>query len=151
MKRKEILEKAIKCVCGDRDQDYGNPESSFNAIADYWKVYLQHNCVDKLDEVSMTAKDVAVMMCLFKIARIDTGHGKEDNWIDLAGYAANGAEIDLSRDKTNNVNCKGYNINCKGCIMSQKLLNSVSDGVPDRCLLCWRFDSQCELDNYESI
>ena len=42
MKRKEILEKAIKCVCGDRDQDYGNPENSFNAIADYWKVYLQH-------------------------------------------------------------------------------------------------------------
>lgn len=102
MKRKEILEKAIKCVCGDRDQDYGNPENSFNAIADYWKVYLQHNCVDKLGEVSMVAKDVAVMMCLFKIARIDTGHGKEDNWIDLAGYAANGAEIELSESTQDN-------------------------------------------------
>ena len=39
------------------------------------------------------------MMCLFKIARIDTGHGKEDNWIDLAGYAANGAEIEYLSNK----------------------------------------------------
>nr|DAI54396.1 MAG TPA: hypothetical protein [Caudoviricetes sp.] len=148
MKRKEILEKAIKCVCGDRDQDYGNPESSFNAIADYWKVYLQHNCVGELDEVSVTAKDVAIMMCLFKIARIDTGHGKEDNWVDLAGYAANGAEIESNEDKVDNINCEG---NCEGCIMSQKLLDSASNGVPDKCLLCRRFDSQCKLDNYESI
>lgn len=144
MKRKEILEKAIKCVCGDRDQDYGNPESSFNAIADYWKVYLQHNCIDELGEVSMTAKDVAVMMCLFKIARIDTGHGKEDNWVDLAGYAANGAEIELSEDEIDN-------IYCEGCKTLQKLLDSASNGVPDKCLLCCRFDSQCESDNYEPI
>lgn len=27
-------------------------------------------------------------MALFKIARIATGHGKADNWVDLAGYAA---------------------------------------------------------------
>ena len=26
MTRKEILEAAEKCVCGDREQDYGSPE-----------------------------------------------------------------------------------------------------------------------------
>lgn len=34
------------------------------------------------------------MMCLFKIARIATGYGKADNWIDLAGYAACGGELE---------------------------------------------------------
>ncbi len=145
MKRKEILEKAIKCVCGDRDQDYGNPESSFNAIADYWKVYLQHNCVGELDEVSMTAKDVAIMMCLFKIARIDTGHGKEDNWIDLAGYAANGAEIELSESEINSDSCEG-------CKNEQGLKNLAFEvKPPDACIFCHRYDSDITQDNYESI
>lgn len=145
MKRKEILEKAIKCVCGDRDQDYGKPESSFNAIADYWKVYLQHNCVDKLGEVSMAAKDVVVMMCLFKIARIDTGHGKEDNWIDLAGYAANGAEIELSENKINSDSCEG-------CKSEQGLKNLVFEvKPPDACIFCRRYDSDNTRDNYEPI
>lgn len=30
---------------------------------------------------------------LLKIARIATGHGKSDNWVDLAGYAACGGEL----------------------------------------------------------
>lgn len=33
-------------------------------------------------------------MCLFKIAHIATSHGKADNWIDLAGYAACGGELE---------------------------------------------------------
>lgn len=37
--------------------------------------------------------DVAAMMMLLKIARIATGEPKEDNWIDAAGYAACGGEI----------------------------------------------------------
>ena len=38
--------------------------------------------------------DVAAMLALLKIARIASGHAKEDNWIDLAGYAACGGEIE---------------------------------------------------------
>ena len=34
------------------------------------------------------------MLALLKIARIATGHAKEDNWVDLAGYAACGGEIE---------------------------------------------------------
>jgi hypothetical protein len=33
-------------------------------------------------------------MVLFKVARVATGHNKEDNWIDAAGYAACGGEIE---------------------------------------------------------
>ena len=30
MTRREILAEAEKCVCGDREQDYGSPEKDFN-------------------------------------------------------------------------------------------------------------------------
>lgn len=85
MNRKEILKAAEVCVCGDREQDYGSPENNFQTIADLWNVYL---------DVSMSAKDVAAMLALLKIARIASGHAKEDNWVDLAGYAACGGEIE---------------------------------------------------------
>ena len=37
--------------------------------------------------------DAAALLALLKIARIATGHGKSDNWVDLAGYAACGGEL----------------------------------------------------------
>ena len=90
MTRKEILDAALKCVNGDRDEQYGSPETSFEAIANFWNVYLREMSGD---DICLGAKDVAVMMSLFKIARITTGQSKDDNWIDLAGYAACGGEI----------------------------------------------------------
>jgi hypothetical protein len=89
--RAKILEKAEQAVCNDRESQYGTPENSFTEIASFWSAYL-----DK----PLSAKDVAVMMCLFKIARIKTGRFKEDNWIDLVGYAACGAEVEKENDET---------------------------------------------------
>lgn len=43
--------------------------------------------------VSVTAVDVAMMMGMLKIARIRTGKFTQDNFVDLAGYAACGAEV----------------------------------------------------------
>lgn len=85
MKRSEILETAAKCVCGNREQDYGSPESNFEKIAEFWTTYTGYPFV---------AKDVAAMLALLKIARISSGNAKDDNWIDLAGYAACGGEIE---------------------------------------------------------
>ena len=91
MTRQEILEKAKACVCGEREQDYGSPEDSFAAIADHWSVYL-HRIGYLLPHQELTPEDVALMMILLKVAR-QTGRGKVDNWIDIAGYAACGGEI----------------------------------------------------------
>lgn len=45
----------------------------------------------------MTRKDVlAAMMAMLKIARIASGHGRDVDWIDLAGYAACGGEVESS-------------------------------------------------------
>lgn len=91
MTRPEILDTAKACVCGDREQDYGSPESNFQTIADLWAAYLQACGVD-ID--FLEPHDVAAMLALLKIARIASGHGKLDNWVDLAGYAACGGEIE---------------------------------------------------------
>lgn len=85
MKRTEILDTAKRCVVGDREQDYGSPKRNFERIAELWSSYLGHPIV---------AKDVAAMLALLKIARIASGHAKADNWVDLAGYAACGGEIE---------------------------------------------------------
>ncbi len=91
MTRTECLKKANSCVSGSREQDYGSPENNFNMIAKMWSAYLHG--VSKPD---LEAKDVAAMMALLKIARIGSGHAKDDNWVDLAGYAACGAELENS-------------------------------------------------------
>ena len=91
MRRKEILEQAIKAVCTDRDGQYGSPENNFKVIAEFWTDYLRNSRTLKCGSIS--AKDVAVMMTLFKIALITTGKHKDDNFVDLAGYAACAAEL----------------------------------------------------------
>ena len=95
MRRKEILDAAEKCVCGDREQDYGSPENNFESIAALWRSYLcAAGCMTPEIAQCLRAVDVAAMLALLKIARIASGHGKADNWIDLAGYAACGGEIE---------------------------------------------------------
>lgn len=82
--RRTILREAEKSICGQREQDYGSPESNFAIIAQLWTAYTGYD---------FTSLDVAMMMCLLKIARIKNGGGTGDSFVDLAGYAACGAEI----------------------------------------------------------
>lgn len=90
MNREEFLEEAKKIICKDRNKRYGSPEKSFDKIADFWSVYLNKH---------ITPKDVAIMMCLFKISRIETGKNDySDNYVDLIGYAACGGEIALQNN-----------------------------------------------------
>lgn len=89
--RRDILRCAEKCVCGQREQDYGTPESNFQLIADLWNGYLGGKTDNPV--ISVTPVDVSMMMALLKIARIRNGGGSGDSFVDLAGYAACGGEI----------------------------------------------------------
>lgn len=91
MTRQEVLESALSCVNGDRQQDYGTPEMNFSVIAVMWSAYLSRK-----GDMFIDAKDVAAMLSILKIVRIASGHAKADNWIDLAGYAACGGEIEIT-------------------------------------------------------
>lgn len=93
MTRKEILEAAERRVCGSREEDYGSPENNFGIIADLWTLYIKEKCVSPGTDVCVNADDVANLMVLLKIARIATGVGTDDSYVDLAGYAACGGEI----------------------------------------------------------
>jgi hypothetical protein len=88
--RGTILETAAGYVTKDREQQYGSPENNFMTIAGFWQQYIitKHGTY-----IEVTAEDVANMMCLLKIGRIASGQKKDDNYIDLAGYAACAGEI----------------------------------------------------------
>ena len=94
MTRKEILDTALKCVNGERDEQYGSPENNFQTIANFWMQYLEATgAAPEGTMIYIRAEDVAAMLALLKIARIASGKPKNDNWVDLAGYAACGGEI----------------------------------------------------------
>lgn len=89
MNRKEILNKAIECVTGQRTQDYGEPENNFQIVADFWNYYAK---VRFGMNGQIKAQDVSNMMILLKMARAINGDCV-DNYIDIAGYAACAGEI----------------------------------------------------------
>ena len=100
MTRSEVLDAARGCVCGLREQDFGKPEDNFNTIGLLWGGYLNaaHPEYTKaFPNNGITAKDVATMMALLKVARIATG-SSPDSFVDLAGYAACAGEI-ATRDE----------------------------------------------------
>lgn len=73
-----ILAQAEELIHGDRAKEYGHPAENLGRIATLWSAYLKEN---------ITAADVATMMILLKVARLKTGVGSRDTWIDIAGYA----------------------------------------------------------------
>lgn len=92
MTRKEILDAAAKCVCGQREEDYGTPEDSFRLIAELWTPVIK-SCVPEGTDVCVQPETVALMMALLKVARLINNPEHLDSWVDLAGYAACGGEI----------------------------------------------------------
>lgn len=82
--REQLLEDAKRIVCGERADQHGGVGDSFCNIARLWAAYLHEE---------IKPRDVANMMILLKIAR-NNQNIHRDNWIDIAGYAACGAECD---------------------------------------------------------
>ena len=85
----EILDEAIRTVY-ERPETHGEPEDSFETIAELWSDFLRASGV----EANLSGDDVANMMVLLKVARNALGHYNSDNWVDIAGYAENGARLD---------------------------------------------------------
>lgn len=82
--RAGLLAHAAQIVAKDRNATHGEPEESFTRVAALWSAYLG---------APIAPHDVAAMMAALKIARIRENPEHADNWVDLAGYAACGAEV----------------------------------------------------------
>ena len=85
---KEALLDAAKGTVADRGLNYGSPEDNFGRIARLWNTHMtnRHNG-------PLTPADVAQMMVLMKVARLENTPAHLDSWTDIAGYAACGANI----------------------------------------------------------
>jgi hypothetical protein len=82
----DCLDEAKRTICGERQDVYGNPEDSFTLIANYWNAYLAAK------DGMLSALDIAHMMILFKMARVQGQAPKRDNYVDLCGYAGIAAD-----------------------------------------------------------
>lgn len=71
-----IAHDAINLVDGDRQRNYGTPESNLGSIAGMWSAYLG---------VEVTAADVAKMMVMMKLSRSRTSKMR-DHYVDGIGY-----------------------------------------------------------------
>ncbi len=92
MDRQETLDAAARCVLGDRNNAHGAPEDNFRQTAAIWNVHLKGRGL-LADDKELTPSDVAALMIGLKLARLVTSIDKADTWIDIAGYAACGAEV----------------------------------------------------------
>jgi len=84
MNRAKILVTALHAVVVDRAATHGSAAQNFGNIATYWSAHLDH---------PVSATDVAVMMTLFKLARIKANPAHADSWVDGCGYLGIGGEI----------------------------------------------------------
>lgn len=93
MNREELLKEVEATCCGNREQAHGNPHGTFERIARLWTTYLRNDGIDAV----LTPADVAVMMVLFKVARLQGNPAHVDSWVDAVGYLACGCEIQTEK------------------------------------------------------
>jgi|ETNvirenome_6_85_1030632.scaffolds.fasta_scaffold03360_4 hypothetical protein len=94
---KSILDDAKEITGNDRMKQYGHPKDNFGDVARLWSAYI----TNKFDiNLTLEAKDIALMMCLFKVCRELAGH-KRDNLVDAAGYIRNCAQIEIEEENNN--------------------------------------------------
>ena len=87
--KREILERAITLIMGDREEDYGEAHKNFSDIAALWSVVLG---------VDVQPWQVAACMSQLKLARAIKTSTHADSWIDMAGYVGLAAELALGSD-----------------------------------------------------
>src|SRR3990167_3132846 len=80
----QILSKAAELIDGERNVQHGDRKACHTQIARLWSAFLG---------VQVTAVDAALMLALLKIARMQTGSGNGDNFVDGSAYIALAGEL----------------------------------------------------------
>lgn len=84
MNRDDTLATAANLISGDRHNTYGPYAENAARIAAGWSQILG---------IEVQPRQVPMMMAWLKIVRLIPGP-HEDSWVDLAGYAGLGGEVD---------------------------------------------------------
>jgi hypothetical protein len=86
--RATVLEQAINCTLGDRQDAYGQPSDALFLAAEFIRLYKQ-----SAKSKYCAAHDQALSLAMLKLARIACGAvGHTDNYVDAAAYFAIAAE-----------------------------------------------------------
>lgn len=94
--RAALLQEALKITAQDRNSAYGNPEDNFQNIANFWNAYLTQ-VPGQGNIIPLTSQDIAHLMILMKMARLNTNPSHRDSLVDIAGYAACGEDCRVKR------------------------------------------------------
>lgn len=88
MNREQILSIATQYITKDRDATHGDAEDNFENVADLWNWWMHGR-----EKCNFNGFDVAMLMVLFKLARIKSNPDHVDSFVDAAGYLALAGEI----------------------------------------------------------
>jgi hypothetical protein len=86
----KLLQEADAAISSDRKAAYGNCGPSFERISFMWNTWMEVT-----GHTSLTPEDVAMMMALFKAARIAYNPNSRDSYVDMIGYVALAGEMSL--------------------------------------------------------
>ena len=96
MNREQIVALAAEAadiVTRGRNEEYGQPEDSFEAIASVWQGYIEALAsAGSAWPPKLGASNVADMLLLMKMCR-NLHQPKRDSFVDMIGYALCGARI----------------------------------------------------------
>ena len=90
MNREAVLKAAIEATTVQRDKVYGSPDINFERIA---------KGLDIIFDRPVTKSQVSLVLAMVKLCRLVQSEDHADSWIDLAGYAACGAEVSDAKDQ----------------------------------------------------
>ena len=88
MNREQILSTASQYITKDRNATHGDAEDNFKNVADLWNWWLHGR-----EMCTVNGFDIAMLMVLFKLARIKGNDSHVDSYVDAAGYLAIAGEI----------------------------------------------------------
>ena len=91
MMAEDIARRAAELVGGDRAATHGDKRQNHDNIAALWTAFL---AVRKEPTSPLSGRDVAAMMVLLKLARMETGAFNPDDAVDAIGYAAILGQLD---------------------------------------------------------
>lgn len=83
--REYVLDEAKSLITGDRAEQYGTAYDTHRRIAQCWSGILGDRAI--------SPAEVSLMMVALKCVRAAKNPQYEDSWVDIAGYAALGAEM----------------------------------------------------------
>ena len=85
MKRDKLLDEAKNLVNGPRAKDYGDASENHERVAQLWSTILGQD---------VSVSQVYQCLMALKLARLIVSPTHTDSWVDIAGYASLGGEID---------------------------------------------------------